>query len=1517
MKRFYLLSILCLFGWSVAQAQIPDGSIAPDFTATDINGESHHLYDLLEAGKTVYIDVSATWCGPCWNYHNSGALENLFEMYGPNGTDEAYVFMIEGDAATNTACLYGPSGCVGGTQGDWVTGTPYPIIDDAGIANDYQITYFPTIFCICPADKKVYEAGQLSTNALWNFKNTHCAPPPVAYNLNNTRNIKCFGSNTGAIDITPNGGVGGFTYVWSNGATTQDLNNIPAGTYTVSITSGGQTTVSDPIDVLGPDAPLSVDVVDMQIVGCNGVLGSITVTGVGGWDSEYTYSWQNGQTGETASGLAAGTYRVTCTDASGCTSTATQVLAPAVYPVADVAQPGVLNCTNSTIQLNGTGSDSGDDFSYQWFASNGGHIVSGGTTLTPTIDAAGSYTLQVTNIYSTCISYDAASVSADISYPSADAGAAGVVSCPIPLDTLLGTGSNGSGYSYSWNGANVVSGGNTLAPVVGAPGVYTLVVTNSANGCSKTSTTTVTGYNTPPTVSTTGGVLNCAVANVALNTSTNSANPTFNWTGPNGYSSTAQNPTVSVSGTYNLVVNDTITGCANNATATVTADIAAPVASASAGALTCVVNSATVTGMTPDTNATFAWTGPNGFTSDLVSFTTGVEGTYNLVVSDPDNGCTAAVATAVISNTTAPTASAVAPGNLNCNTTQIQLNGTGSSQGGSISYTWSTTNGNIVSGSDTQTPVVDAVGTYDLVVSNADNGCTSTATTNVNQSAGVAANVAAQTNVLCFGSANGSATAAGLGGDGTYSYSWSTGATTAEASNLVAGVYVVSVTDGENCTATATVSIAQPEVLAAVVTATAQSMNGVNDGTATATPNGGTAGYTYLWSNDATTQTITDLAPGTYTVSVSDANGCTTVETVTVNTFNCALSTSISGTNLSCFGANNGTASVAATAGAEPLIYTWSNGATTPSISNLASGTYTVNISDANNCPASLNITILEPAQLSANASATNETTSGANDGTATANPTGGTGAYSYLWSTGATTQTISGLAPGTYTVDVSDENSCVITQTVVVNSFSCVILSNNTITNVSCAGAANGAVTVILDGGEAPFSYAWSNGSTASTISGLSGGSYTATITDANSCQVVNTVTVAEPLPFNAWSIDVVNPACPNDASGSAIAVITGATAPYTYLWSNGVTGNSLENVAAGNYTVQATDANGCTANSVVNIVSGDTQAPTVSAQDATLHLDNAGNATVSLAAINAQFADNCGIASTVISPNTLSCNQLGEQTVTLTVTDLSGLTNSTTVKVTVVDDIAPVVTCPSDIVVCSYDNFVTYQPAIAQDNCLALSGQWQQTSGLASPSTFPVGTTVQAFTYTDASGNVGNCSFSVTVTPEVTFDNVEVKNDQNGLGVGAVLIEVAGGVAPYTYSWTSNGVEFATTEDVSGLNAGTYTVVITDAQGCTYVRGNIEVGNTVSVKEPNWLSGVSLQPNPTSELTNIVFANPVDSRLEISVIDATGRVLLTQISEQVKVISIDCSDMPSGMYTVRFRSNQEIGTRKLMVIK
>lgn len=165
MKRFSTLLIALFFAMK-AMAQLPNGSIAPNFTATDINGNTVTLYDILDAGKPVVMDVSATWCGPCWAYHNTHALEDLYADHGPSGDDRVRVLFIEGDPATNTNCLYGASGCNSTTQGNWVAGTPYPIIDDSNIADAYEIGYFPTIYLICP-NRVVTEIGQKSAAVLW------------------------------------------------------------------------------------------------------------------------------------------------------------------------------------------------------------------------------------------------------------------------------------------------------------------------------------------------------------------------------------------------------------------------------------------------------------------------------------------------------------------------------------------------------------------------------------------------------------------------------------------------------------------------------------------------------------------------------------------------------------------------------------------------------------------------------------------------------------------------------------------------------------------------------------------------------------------------------------------------------------------------------------------------------------------------------------------------------------------------------------------------------------------------------------------------------------------------------------------------------------------------------------------------------------------------------------------------------------------------------------------------------
>jgi hypothetical protein len=194
MKKFTTFLFSLLLSASMF-AQLTSGSIAPDFTGVDINGNTWNLYDILNSGKSVIIDVSATWCGPCWNYHQTGALEEVYNTHGPAGDDKLMVLWVEGDAATNSACLTSSTGCNSSTQGNWVAGTPFPIIDDASIGDALAIAYFPTIYLVCP-DKIITEPGQLSADELW-AKASEC---PVQFGTNNA-GILAFESGAATTEI--------------------------------------------------------------------------------------------------------------------------------------------------------------------------------------------------------------------------------------------------------------------------------------------------------------------------------------------------------------------------------------------------------------------------------------------------------------------------------------------------------------------------------------------------------------------------------------------------------------------------------------------------------------------------------------------------------------------------------------------------------------------------------------------------------------------------------------------------------------------------------------------------------------------------------------------------------------------------------------------------------------------------------------------------------------------------------------------------------------------------------------------------------------------------------------------------------------------------------------------------------------------------------------------------------------------------------------------------------------------
>lgn len=1349
MKRLVSLTLMlvCLSQW--AAAQLPDGTTAPDWTLSDINGTSHNLYGYLNNNKTVFLDFSATWCGPCWNYHNSHAFRDVYTLHGPPGDNNVMAFMIEADDDTNTACLYGTSGCVGGTQGNWVSGTPYPIIDNASLNGPYQIGYYPTIYGVCP-DKKIYEVGQVSANSLWNFAKWCTAPTPT---LNAVTNVDCYGNSNGAISVDIDGGVPPFTYLWSNGATTQDITNLPAGTYSLTVTGSlGGTKTLGPINVTQPSGPLAITSVNVTPEGC--LEGGIIEVYVSGGTQQYNFQWSNGYNGPFNTGLQAGTYSVSITDANGCTTNqGNMVVAPPTYPVAAASTPNGINCTTQSVTLSGAGSSSGNQYTYLW-TTDDGYIVSGsGTQNSCVVNEAGNYQLMVYNSINGCASFASTSVAADQNAPMATAGPPGNLTCVNNQTTLNGVGPTGQGYNILWTtqGGNIVSGATTLNPVVNAAGAYTLSITSTSNGCVGTSSTTVETNTAPPNVAANGGQITCNNSNVNLSGSSTTPNVSYSWTGPNGFTSTQQNPNVSTQGTYLLTVTNPANGCTANDDAEVVQNLAEPQASAQGGTLTCVATSINLSGSSTTPGATLIWTGPNGFSSNQQNPAVNTAGNYLLTVTGT-NGCTQTATGVVLQNTAQPTANAGPNGVLNCNANEVVLNGTNSSNGSQFSYNWTTTDGNIVSGATTQTPTVNEDGTYALLVTNSANGCTSTSSTSVVQSPPVTADISAQTNILCNGDATGAATAAGSGGNGNYSYAWSTGATTASVSNLSAGNYTVIVTDGEGCDESKTVAITQPDELLANASTAAQSAPGVNDGSATANPTGGAGNYSYQWSNGMTTQTISGLAPGNYSVIVTDGNGCQETQTVTVNVFGCAVSANISGNDVSCNGSTDGSATIQLENAATPQTFAWSTGAQTQTISDLAPGAYTVSATDGNGCEVVASVEIDEPSVLFSNTTATGLTAAGANDGTATANPTGGTGPFTYAWSNGGTTQTIMGLESANYTVSVTDARGCVAVQTVPVAPFGCAVLANIASSNISCFGNADGQATVTISNGLTPYTYQWSNNQTTATISDLDAGAYTVSVMDAVGCPAVMEVIISEPAVLEVALDNATNTDCGVSNGAATITVAGGTTSNgHQIIWSNGETGTSINNLGAGVYTVSITDDNHCEAAMEVTIGINDSEAPNVTVQDLTIALNAFGEATLTPSQVDNGTNDNCTITSMSLDKQNFNCNDLGTQMVTLTVVDEAGNIGSAQATIQVVDLAAPMISVQDIVMSLDANGQASITADMLDNNSTDNCGIVERTIDVSTFTCANIGPNAVVLKVVDASGNQSSGTAIVNVQDNI----------------------------------------------------------------------------------------------------------------------------------------------------------------------
>lgn len=395
-------------------------------------------------------------------------------------------------------------------------------------------------------------------------------------------------------------------------------------------------------------------------------------------------------------------------------------------------------------------------------------------------------------------------------------------------------------------------------------------------------------------------------------------------------------------------------------------------------------------------------------------------------------------------------------------------------------------------------------GGYDPTVTDINN-CTATTSITITEPAALSVTVS-QTNVQIYGQCTGSATANGSGGITPYTYLWSNGYTNFNPSNLCAGTYCCTITDLNFCSITSCVTILQPNELIISTSQTNVTCNGSCDGTATITPSGGVAPYSYLWNPVGTNPSA--MCAGTYGLTVTDSNGATATTSITIT--EPTLSVTVSQSNVICFGNCDGTVTLNVTGGTAPFTYMWSNGAIENPMTNLCAGIYCCTIVDANGCSVTSCVTITQPDELIVIATQTTSIICSGNcDGAVTIIATGGTPPYSYLWSTGGNGPTEPGLCVGNYNCIITDSNGCTAIITVIISEPSPI---TDTISSTNDnGGTGDGTATINVSGGTPLYTYQWDDLllQTTPTATGLNAGLYHVTVTDANGCTIIDSVEV------------------------------------------------------------------------------------------------------------------------------------------------------------------------------------------------------------------------------------------------------------------------------------------------------------------------------------------------------------------------------------------------------------------------
>jgi gliding motility-associated-like protein len=1275
-----------------------------------------------------------------------------------------------------------------------------------------------------------------------------------------TVDVLCNGTPSGEASVSPTGGAGGpYIVQWSAGATGNTATGLAAGQYSVDVTDVGGCTLTTNF-AIAEEPPILVSVGNSVNPTCFGETTGSAEASASGGTPPYVFAWtgSNGYTASTtlAENMPAGSFTVTVTDQNGCFATANITLtAPpeliATATITDVVCNGESTGSIAIAMVGGT-----PGYGFNWVGDNG--FTSGSQNILGL--SAGSYTLTVT---------DAAGCDDQqtftITEPAALAFTATVT------DVICNGGNDGaiailpSGgtppYTATWVNGAFNATGEIIANLVA--GTYTLTLTD-AEGCEIIADVVVSQ---PDLIDIAIDItpISCNGSDDATITAIvtgGNAPYTYFWTGPHGVSFDPQILNAAP-GAYNLTVTDA-DGCEQMATAILQEPdpilLVPVITDVSCGGLSDGAIDLSILGGTPAYSV--VWTGLNGFTASTEDLMGLLAGAYDVVVTDLA-GCQITASYTVAELPPLDLVLTVTP--ISCNGADdgaISLNINGGQ--GPFGINWA--GPNLFISTDQNISNLEP-GLYNLLVIDA-NGCSEEAFATLDEPDPISFTVDT-VDPLCANEATGSITVTASAGQAPLTILWSNGASDFDLQNLAAGTYSATITDAGGCSVpTGDIELVEaPEIL---LQAALQNIacNGGADGSIDLTVSGGLPPYTVAWTGDngftSDQFTLTNLPAGSYTVEVVDANNCLINQSYTLDEPD-PIAVAQSNTAVIC--ADDLTdITLAITGGTPPYQVVWmgDNGftSTDQNLVGVNQGDYFLDLQDAAGCLFSALYTIQAPDPLLVSGDVTALDCTGDLIGAVDLNIVGGQAPYAINW-TGSGgfnsfDEDIANLGPGIYTVTVTDNLGCVITTAFSLTEPDALVI-DATVVSPDCGGADNGSIAVVISSGVAPYTLVWSgdNGftSTASTITDLPPGSYTLEVTDSGTCTETAIYTLTEPDAL-AVASNVTNILCGGEATGAINITVAGGTPPYQYVWSgNGLatTDEDVFDLSVGSYHVDVLDANGCSIDAIFNITEAPALDASVSTTDSTCG-DANGSAEVTASggtgALEIVWFDGGGAN---IGTST-SITNLSAGNYSVEITDALGCTLTLNVNISDSDAVA-LDANPTNPLCAGDSNGAVNLSATGGTGVLTFT--WNGPNGFTASGEDIADLIAGSYTVnvTDELGCFSALTVDLTEADELTATADITNVSCNATDDGAIDLTVSGGTEPYAFAWTGSNGFSATTADISNLEPGSYEVLITDAQLCSFMT-EITVIQTTLIDLDFSVTDVACGGSTTGSISTIVLS-------------------------------------------------------------